>query len=142
MPFFWKNTKQLSWRMGPGCQGRQTSQQVLLRCKSRMYTTFLVFKCPWALSGFCDLSSFSLLCISILNCCFLIPPKNMSVQSVRSFGEQAERFVVVVTKQNSCYKYVGKLFSAVFTKMLHFASGQKVFMSYSNSTLSTLEKQR
>jgi len=40
----------------------------------------------------------------------------MSVQSVRRFREQAERFVVVVTKQNSCYKYVAKLFSAVFTK--------------------------
>lgn len=140
--FFWKKTKQLSWRKCTVCQGRKKSKQVLLRCKSHMYVTFLVFKCPQALAGSCDLSSFSFLWISIFNCCFFIPPKNMSLQSVRSFREQAERFVVVVTKQNSCYKYVAKLFFAVFTKMLHFASGQKVFVSYTNSTLSTLQKQR
>lgn len=40
-----------------------------------------------------------------------------------------------------CYGYVGKLLPAVFTKILHFACGQKVFVSYSNSALSTLQKQ-
>lgn len=73
---------------------------------------------------------------------FLILLKNMSVQSVRSFREQAGRFVVVVTKQNktAVTSMWESYFLQFFQKCFILPVGKRVLCAIAIQ-LSTLQKQ-